>query len=142
MNNLKIKPHQLVSIFASTALISGVFLPILSIPFLGDQTFYQNQQYISIFIIINAILISFISFTRLKIALWLLALMVSGSLIYAYNDFQGTMSEFDNMMGDGVSSEFLKKMKNSFMASIEIKYGIYFLILGVILTFLSAAWKK
>ena len=142
MNSLKIKQYQLLSISASTALISGVFLPILSIPFLGDQTFYQNQQYISIFIIINAILISLISFTRLKMFLWLLALMVSGSLIYAYTDFQGTMSEFDQMMGDGVASEFIKKMKNSFMASIEIKYGVYFLILGVLLTFISAAWKK
>ena len=117
-------------------------MPVVSIPFMGDQTFYQNQEKISLFILLNAVLVIGISFTRLKIFLWILGLLISGAVYYVYYDIQNTISEFDKVMGGEQGSIFFTNIKKSFLESIKIRYGIYILTAGIILTFVSAAWKK
>ena len=109
---------------------------------MGDQTFFQNQEKISLFILLNAVLVICFSFTRLKTFIWVLGLIISAAVYYVYYDIQSTISEFEKVMGGDSGGIFFTNIKNSFLDSIKIRYGIYVLTAGIFLTFVSAVWKK
>ncbi len=134
-----IKYHHIISFISFLSIAAGVFLPMVSIPFLGEQSFYDNQPTTSYPIVLFALLIFIFSFTKEKFSLWVLALSVSLLLIYSYFKIQEKIIEFEQSMG--ILTSLLKNIIDTFKASIKIKFGALVLLGGNLMAYFAAAVK-
>lgn len=137
-----VKPYQVIGLIGSLLVICGLFLPVVSIPFMGEKTYFQSQDLVAKILFALAILSVVFVIIRLQIGLWGTGLLMVGILTYSYFDFEDMLSQYDNVFdGGGGNSAFYQSIKNSFRDSIQMKYGLGVIASGILVTFAAAGIK-
>jgi hypothetical protein len=126
----------------SILLISGLFSPLIKIPFLGDFAYYDQKKAESYFIISLALLaVALVVIKQFKF-LWIPAtalIFMLGFNIYEfyYNNTQ-YQTEFENMFPFMRVNDFTQM----FIDAVEFQWGMYVMFLGAAMIVLAASLMK
>ena len=125
---------QITGLLGSIALFIGVFLPLISVPIIGNINYFLNGKGDGVFILALAI-ISFISvIIRGFIVLWVTGIISFCIITFTFINFKTKMAAIT------------MKTENPFMEmldmAVQFQWGFAVLIAGSVLLITSAAIKE
>ncbi len=134
---------QILGIIGAIFLLVGVFAPMVKIPLAGTISFFENNKFTGILIVILALVSLFFVFIRRFRILWLsgiLTLAVMGYTAWeAQKPLSSIKSKTSKILGEKLTNKITDKITDKAMDYVHIQWGLIFLILGLILIFISAA---
>lgn len=138
---MKIIKVALVTVGA-LMLISGIFFPVIKIPFLGESS-YLDQKQIESYVMIFLGLLS-ISFMLLKKYSWLWIPAATSFLILFFNYYEYLKSKNDisSSLKEIIPVSNLNDVSGLFSDAIELKWGVLVLMAGTVFIAIAAFLKK
>lgn len=133
---------QILGILGAIFLLIGVFAPMVKIPLLGNISFFDNNKFTGILIVIFALISLFFIFTRRFRFLWLssiASLAVMGYTAWeAQKPLSSIKSKTSKVLGERLTGKITDKITDKAIDYVHIQWGLIFLILGLILIIISA----
>jgi len=136
--------RQIIGAIGSIFLIIGVFAPMIKITLIGTMSFFDNSKAWGIVIVILAALsIALIIMKRPKL-LWIPGIASLAIMGYTAWEAQKPMSSFKSkasrILGENLTDKVTDKVANKAMNYVHIQWGLVFLILGIIMIIVAAAY--
>ena len=132
---------QYLGLIASILLLIGVFVPIVSVPFVGDMNYFQNGKGDGVFILILAIVSLISIFAKKYKALWLTGPGSLAILIFTFSNFQVRMADVKKQMELELADNPFRDLADIALQSVQLQWGWALLIVGSVLLIVSAAMK-
>jgi hypothetical protein len=123
-------------------LFLGVFAPIVNLPFIGNQNYFQNGQGDGAFILLLALTSLALVFTKLYRGLWITALLSLAILIFTFVNLQTRISDVKEQIERDLANNPFRGIAQMALQSVQIEWGWAVLIVGVALLIASAAIKS
>lgn len=119
------KRSQLILLVLSCVLAISVFMPVITIPFLGTVSYFRNGKGDGMIVLILAAIAAIMCFT--KYAKWVLvpgviALAIAGVFYINFNDNMGKLSAGANADSYG--------LVNAMTQTISLSYGFIIMVLS------------
>jgi len=133
--------RQTVGLLGSLLLFLGVFAPIVSVPIIGSQNYFQNGSGDGVVIAILALLSVVTVFTRRYRALWWTGLASLGVLVFTFVTFQMKLSQLKQQMNTELADNPFKGLADVAVQSVQLQWGWAILVVGVVLVLVAAAMK-
>jgi hypothetical protein len=135
---------QTLAILGASLQFVGVFLPIVSVPFLGTQNYFQNGKGDGIIVLVLAVTSIVLAIARLFPGLWVTGLSSVGLLLFTLFNFINNMDRVREQMKTGISADnpfgkLVGGLADAALNSIQLQWGWAVLMLGGILIVLAAA---
>ncbi|MCJ7545331.1 MAG: hypothetical protein MUP30_00685 [Deltaproteobacteria bacterium] len=130
--------YQLLGLIGSILLCVGVFMPILSLPFVGAVNYFNNGKGDGVIILILAAFSLFLSLYKKLKALWLTGLASLGVLLYTFIGILVTLSQAQADINRDLADNPFKGLADLALQSIHIQWGWVVLFGGAILLILAA----
>lgn len=127
---------QIMGIAASTMLVIGSFLPMISVPFLGTINYFQNGKGDGVIIVILGLVVLVLSLTNNSKYNIVPGLLAACALAFTYFNFQSKLGA----MKDEISGKDLgmfQGIADATMQNISIEYGFAVIAMGGIFAFTS-----
>jgi len=133
---------KLLGIIGSIVLFIGVFMPIVSVPIVGNMNYFQNGKGDGTFVLILA-WISFVLVLAEKFkGLWFTGLGSLGIMLFTFINFQAKMSQAKADMEAELAGNPFRGLADIAMQSVQLQWGWPVLIVGAALVITSAAMKE
>jgi len=127
-----------VGLTGSVLLFLGVFAPVVSLPIVGLQNYFQNGRGDGVIVAILALISIGAVLVRHYSALWLTGLASLGVLGFTFVNFQRRLSELQR----GVSSELednpFRGLAEVALQSVQLQWGWAVLVVGAMLLLIAA----
>src|SRR5207302_3035134 len=133
--------RQTVGLLGSLLLFLGVFAPIVSVPIIGSQNYFQNGSGDGVVIAILALLSVVTVCTRRYRALWWTGLASLGVLVFTFVTFQMKLSQLKQQMNTELADNPFKGLADVAVQSVQLQWGWAILVVGVVLVLVAAAMK-
>ncbi len=134
---------QILGITGAVFLLIGVFAPMIRIPLLGNISFFENNKFTGVLIIILALVSLFFGFTKRLRLLWfsgVASLAVMGYTAWeAQRPLSSIKSKTSKILGEKLTDKITDKITDKAMGYVHIQWGLIFLVLGLILIIIAAA---
>jgi hypothetical protein len=122
-----------IGLIASGALALGVFMPIVSIPFLGSINYIQNGTGDGVFILIAAGAGAFFSYQEQRKGMIGCAIVSLLIMAYTFISFRMKMSQLTSASGsDDSMGELGKGLADALAQSVQMQWGWVILIAGAV----------
>ncbi len=133
--------RQLIGLFGSFILFTGVFTPILSVPIMGNLNYFQNGKGDgTIILILSVISLIFVVGKKYK-GLWFTGLGSIGVLLFTFINFQLRMSQIIAKAKSELRDNPFRGLADIAIQSVQLQWGWAMLIVGAALIIASAAMK-
>lgn len=130
----QIETPMLLGILGAITLLVGIFLPLVTVPIVGQINYFRNGQGDGVIILIIALIAFLLALTKKYNGLYVTGLIATITTAYTFLKLQSTIdslhqkaSQLQNNPFDGLA----KAVANS----VQMEYGWAFLIIGICLTF-------
>ncbi len=133
---------QVLAVIGSLILLAGVFTPIVSIPIMGEMTYYQNGRTEAVIVLVFAALSLILGATKIYKGLWLTGIGSLAVLLYTLIRFQTKISEMKSDMDTTVADTPLHGLVDMAMQTIQFQWGWGILLVGTGLIIAAAALKE
>lgn len=130
-----------LGVMGTVILILGVFSPIISIPIVGDQNYFQNGKGDGTIILILAGVSFILILLRTYKGLWITGLCSLAVLIFTFVNFQSKMSELTGQMNQDLADNPFRDFADVAVQSVQLQWGWALLIIGS-LSLISSAMIK
>ncbi|MGQ9609267.1 MAG: hypothetical protein ACUVWN_08190 [bacterium] len=134
---------QILGIIGAISLLIGVFAPMIKISLIGTISFFENNKFAGILVVIIALISLFFIFTKRLRFLWLsgiASLAVMGYTAWeAQKPLSSIKSKTSKILGEKLTDKITDKITDKAMDYVHIQLGLVFLVLGLILIIISAA---
>lgn len=134
------KAKQIIGIVGAALLVVGIFLPAIKIPFLGNTTYFENQEFESYAMVGMALLTMILIALKKDKGLWFTGLCSFGVLVYSYFQFQGMMNGENAQMENDFGALY-KEFSGMLQEVVQLQWGIGILLMGSVLIILAALLK-
>ncbi len=125
--------RQLLGLLGSMVLFVGVFMPIVSIPILGAQNYFQNGQGVGIIILILAGISALLCFGKNFKGLFATGLISLAVLAFTFLRFLSKMSEAKAEMQKQIGDNPFKGLGEMAMQSVQLQWGWAVMVVGALL---------
>lgn len=127
---LTLSKKQLVGLIGSLVLFLGVFMPIVSVPMVGNMNYFQNGEGDGIVILVLAIIsVVFIFLKKYKV-LWGTSLISLGLLLFTLINIHVNISNAKAKMESELAGNPFRGLADMAMQSFQIQWGWAVLIIG------------
>ncbi len=133
--------RQSVGLIGSLLLFIGAFAPIVSVPLMGNQNYFQNGKGDGVVIVVLALLSLIGILGRQFRLLWWTGLASLGVLLFTFVNFQLKLSELKDQMNTQLAGNPFKGLADMAVQAIQLQWGWAVLIIGAVLPLVSAAMK-
>lgn len=133
---------QILGLIGSIILFIGVFTPVLSIPIMGNITYFQNGKNEGTIVLVLAV-VSFILVLAGKYRwLWITGPASMAVIAFTFFNFQMKMSDIKAKMGGSIAGNPFKGLAEMAMQTVQLQWGWSLLVTGAALVIVSAAIKE
>ena len=133
---------QILGLIGSIVLFIGVFMPIVSIPIMGNMNYFQNGKGDGTIILVLAI-ISFIFVLIKKFkGLWFTGLGSMAVMVFTFINFQIKMSDIKAQMETELAGNPFRGLADMAIQSVQLQWGWALLVAGAALVIASAVIKE
>jgi len=140
---------QIIGIIGVVFLIAGIFLPLVKVSIIGNLNFYEKNQTESIIIIALAVLSLIFILVKRYILLWfssiaIIVVMATASirLVRIAKSLMKAQSAAEKIMGEKLVAKITEKITETAIKHTQVKIGIAFLVIGLLLIILCAILGK
>ena len=133
---------QTLGLIGSLVLFVAVFTPIISAPFLGSVTYFQNGKGDGVIVFVMAVISLFLVLAKKYRGLWVTGIITLGMTVYTFIAVQTKMSEMQAQMETQLKGNPFRGIADATMQGIQIQWGWALLIVGAGLLIASAAIKE
>jgi hypothetical protein len=134
--------HRNLGLAGAALLFVGVFLPIVRLPFVGSQNYFQNGKGDGVFLVILALFSAL-----LALSVWRRWLIATGGLSLAYLLF--SLYRFSNLMSEMKASMETELKDNPFaglatamVGAVELQWGWAVLIVASVMIVGAGAMRE
>jgi hypothetical protein len=132
---------QLLGLIGSIVLFIGVFTPIVSVPIMGNMTYFQNGEGDGTFVLILAVISFVLVLSKKYKGLWFTGIGSLGVMLFTFVNFQSKMSQVKADMESELAGNPFRGLADMAMQSVQIQWGWALLIVGAVFVIGSAAMK-
>lgn len=136
------KKKQVIALLGSIILFIGVFMPIISVPMIGNMNYFQNGKGDGVIIIILAFLSIIFSFLNKNQGLWFTGIGSLIVLLFTFVNFQMKLSELKSQMAIELEGNPFGGLADLAMQSVQLQWGWAVLIVGTVMIIVSAIIKE
>ncbi len=133
-------PRLLLGVVGSIVLFVGVFMPLFSVPIIGNVNYFQNGKGDGVVIIILAGVSLFLALTERFKALLITGILSLAMMAFTFFGFQWKMSEARAEMGK--SDNLFKGLGEKMLETVQIQWGWAILIVGAGMLIAAALIKS
>lgn len=122
---------KMLGVIGSVLLFIGVFMPIVSVPIMGNMNYFQNGKGDGVAIIVLAVASLLCTLSNKYSGLWLTgigSLVVMGITFY---QFQSKMAEAKSAMESQLAGNPFRGLADAAMQSVQLQWGWAILLVGV-----------
>ena len=123
LNNLK-SSSQMIALIGAAALFSGVFAPLISLPFIGSINYFRNGKGDGIIILGLAVISAGLAFRRKFRFIWYTASGSAAVMIFTFVNFTLTTTEIAADMRDSLAGNPFSVIGEIALASTELQWGV------------------
>jgi hypothetical protein len=132
-----IDPRQVIGLIGASILFIGTFAPIVSMPVVGSQNYFQNGKGDGTILIGLAVISALLTLLKKYEGLWLTSALSLGLLAFTFLNLQAKITGMEaSMKADLVDNPFAA-IGNVMLQSIQLQWGWAVLVVGAL--FLVAA---
>lgn len=131
---------QNLGLIGSIVLFAGVFMPIISLPIVGNLNYYMNGEGDGVVVLVLAGVSLLLVLTKNYKALWVTALGSVATMAYTFINFQLEMSQTRADMKSELAGNPFGGLAELAVQSIQVQWG--WVVLAVGIGFLIAAVVK
>lgn len=142
IGNMLVTKRQRIGGLGSLMLILGAFAPLVSMPIVGNVSYFNNGSGDGMFILAAALLSLLILYRKKYQYLWATGLLSLALLSYTFIRFQNTLSEIRSQMETELANNPFAGIAQAAAASIQLQWGFPVMIIGAVLLLVAAGWKK
>ncbi|HXK59006.1 MAG TPA: hypothetical protein PLP42_03840 [Acidobacteriota bacterium] len=132
---------QLLGILGSVILFIGAFTPIIHLPIVGSQNYFQNGRGDGVVIVGIALISLVLTISRRYRGLWATGLISLGLLVFTFVQFQQKISEMKAKMDAELAGNPFRGMADLAVQSVQLEWGWALLVVGAVLVLLSAGFR-
>lgn len=122
----------------ATLLLIGAFLPLVSLPLVGEINYVHNGRGDGILIVALAVIAAAeVAYDR-YIWVAITGALASGLMIFTYVNLQSRLADTQEQVAQELSGNPFRGMADTMVQSIQLEWGWAVLILGVVCLFASA----
>ena len=126
--------------YAGTLLLAlGVFMPIISVPFLGNVNYFQNGKGDGTVLLIVAVITAILIWRNLYNLVLVAGIISLGLLGYTFYNFNQKMSEVQTQMNQSLTNNPFRGIADAMVGRVQMEYGWIVLVIGSVLLIVSAA---
>lgn len=133
---------QTFALLGSLILFVGVFMPIISMPMIGNMNYFQNGKGDGVIIILLAFLSIIFSFSNKNKGLWFTGIGSLIVLLFTFINFQMKLSELKSQMAIELEGNPFGGLADLAMQSVQLQWGWAVLIVGTVMIIVSAVMKE
>jgi hypothetical protein len=133
---------QILGLIGSIILFIGVFTPVLSIPIMGNITYFQNGKSEGTIVLVLAVVSLILVLAKKYRWLWITGLGSVAVIALTFFNYQMKMSDMKAKMGANLAGNPFKGLAEMAMQSVQLQWGWAMLIVGAGLVIASAAIKE
>jgi hypothetical protein len=133
--------RQSLAIFGAVLLFVGVFLPIVSMPIVGNRNYFNNGQGDGTIVLVLAVVSIILAITRRFRGLWITGLCSIGLLVLTLVNVLVGLSKIREQMQNELAGNPFKDLADVAMDSVQVQWGWAVLILGGVLIIVAAAMR-
>jgi len=122
---------------ASMLMISGVFMPVVKVPILGDVNYFQNGQGDGVFIVILALIAVTLALSKKYLLNLIPSILISIILLYFFLNVRNTVSGIKQSAEDSI----IGGLTATLVEGVQIQFGWAVIILGNIMLYISVLLK-
>lgn len=126
--------RRIVTVIGGLLMIVGVFLPMLSIPILHDDSYFElSPGGACTILVLGALSIVIALFKRFRL-LYLTGLVALGLLVYTYFQIDKRRTAAQNDLRERVIDTPLKHMSEGLVSRVGLRYGWPSMMIGAAIT--------
>lgn len=133
---------QKLGLIGSIILFVGVFMPIISLPMIGNVNYFNNGKGDGTIILILAVISFVLVLSKNYKWLWFTGLGSLGMLLFTFVTFQLGMSKAKAVIEAKLEGNVFRGLTDMSMQSFQIQWGWALLIVGAALVVASASLKE
>jgi curved DNA-binding protein CbpA len=133
---------QILAVIGSIVLFIGVFMPIVSVPIVGNMNYFQNGKGDGTIVLILAGISLLLAMSKKYKGLWFTGLGSLAVMLFTFYNFQSKMAEAKANMESSLAGNPFRGIADMAMQSIQLQWGWAILIVGAGLLIAAAALKE
>jgi len=133
---------KLLGVIGSIVLFIGVFMPIVSVPIMGNMNYFQNGEGDGTIVLALAVISLVLVLAEKFKGLWFTGLGSLGIMLFTFINFQSKMSQAKADMESELAGNPFRGLADVVMQSVQLQWGWAVLIVGAALVIASAAMKE
>lgn len=134
------KDNRTLALIGAAILFVGVFLPIVSMPFVGNMNYFQNGRGDGVIVLILAVIAAGLAWAgRVRDTIWPGAASLA-LLAFTFVNFQLRIGRMKSEMADQMRDNPFGGLVEAVAGSVQLQWGWAVLVLGAGLTTL-AGWR-
>ena len=133
---------QILGLIGSVVLFIGVFTPIVSVPIMGNMTYFQNGHGDGMIILVFAVISLILVLMERYKALWFTGSASLAVMLFTLFNFQTKMSQLKADMELELADNPFRGLADMAISSIQLQWGWALLVVGAALVIVSAALKE
>jgi hypothetical protein len=133
---------QILGLIGAIVLFVAVFTPVLSIPIMGNITFFQHGNGEGTIVLVLALASFILVLAKKYTVLWFTGLAGMAVIALTFARFQMKMSDAKEKMGIHLAGNPFKGLADMAMQSVQLQWGWALLVVGAALLIASAAIKE
>lgn len=130
---------KIMGLIGSALLFLGAFAPIVSIPFAGNQNYFQNGRGDGVVIVILAAISAVLALTGRLRGLWITGLASLAVVIFTFINFEVRISEMKSKMSTELADNPFRGLADLAVGSVQLQWGWAILVVGALLLLGAAA---
>ena len=138
----KIQMKLILGLVGSAILFIGVFMPIISVPVMGNINYFQNGKGDGTIIIVLSIISLILVLKKDFKKLWYTGLGCIAVMSFTFINFQIKISDAKDQIKSELSGNLFRGVADMAMQSVQLQWGWAILIIGVALIIASAIIKN
>lgn len=138
--SFELTPRLLLGVVGSVLLFVGIFMPLVSVPILGNMNYFQNGNGDGVVIIILAGVSLFLALTERFKGLLITGILSLAMMAFTFFGFQWKMSQARAEMGK--SDNLFKGLGEKMLETVQLQWGWAILIVGAGMMIAAALIKS
>ena len=128
-----------IGLLGSFLLFVGVFMPVISVPIVGNLNYFQNGRGDGTIILALSVVSIVLIFSRAYRGLWLTGIASLGLLGFTFVNFHIKMSDARQQMERELAGNPFRGLADLAMESVQLQWGWAVLVVGAVLVIIAAA---
>jgi hypothetical protein len=135
-------PKQLLGTIAGALMILGPFLPLVSVPIVGDVTWFQGGKGDGMIVAILGLATLILAAANQTRWIWIAGGVTLAMVVYTFYNLQAALGDMKRDLSADLEDNPFGALATAAANAVQIKWGLAVVLVGAVLAIAAAAAKS